>query len=227
MKAMILAAGRGERMRPLTDDTPKPLLEVAGKSLIEHQVEKLVAAGFTELVINVSWRGEQIIECLGDGRRQGCEIQFSRETEALETAGGIIQALPLLGAAPFALVNADIWTDYPLAELRAASLAEDGRAHLVLVDNPPQHSRGDFLLGENGRIARPGGDEPQTLTYSGIAVFQPGFFAGAKPGKQPLLPWLEKWIAETALSGEYYGGDWLDVGTPERLAELDARLGIL
>ena len=227
MKAMILAAGRGERMRPLTDDTPKPLLEVAGKSLIEHQVEKLIAAGFTGLVINVSWLGEQIIERLGDGRSQGCEIQFSRETEALEAAGGIIQALPLLGAAPFALVNGDIWTDYPLAELRGSVLTGDCRAHLVLVDNPPQHPRGDFLLAENGRIARPGGEEFQTLTYSGIAVFHPGFFAGAEPGKQPLLPWLEKWIAETALSGKYYGGDWLDVGTPERLAELDARLGIL
>ena len=141
--------------------------------------------------------------------------------------GGIIQALPLLGAAPFALVNADIWTDYPLAELRNASLAEDCRAHLVLVDNPPQHPRGDFLLRETGRITRPGGEESQTLTYSGIALIQPGFFAGAEPGKQPLLPWLEKWIAETAVSAEYYPGSWFDIGTPERLAELDARLGIL
>lgn len=227
MRAMILAAGRGERMRPLTDTTPKPLLEVAGKPLIEHHIEKLVAAGFTELVINVSWLGEQIMERLGKGERWGCDIAFSTEVEALETAGGIIQALPLLGEEPFALVNGDIWTDYTLASLRERGLEPGCRAHLVLVDNPPQHPRGDFMLGEDARVSQLTGPTNHALTYAGIAVFDPAFFAGAEPGKQPLLPWLDKWIAATAISGEHFRGTWFDVGTPERLAELDARLGIL
>jgi MurNAc alpha-1-phosphate uridylyltransferase len=226
MKAMILAAGRGERMRPLTDETPKPLLSVAGKSLIEHQIEKLVAAGFADLVINVSWLGDQIIERLGQGERWGCQIRYSPEPEALETAGGIIQALPLLGAEPFALVNGDIWSDYPLEKLHRVELAAEACAHLVMIDNPPQHAGGDFLLDEERRLRQAGESASATLTYSGMAVMRPDCFHGASAGKQALRPWLDEWISRSAVTGEHYSGNWTDVGTPERLAELDARLGM-
>ncbi len=219
MKAMILAAGKGERMRPLTEHTPKPLLRVGGRALIDYHVERLVQAGFRELVINVSWLGEQIVEHLVAEPR-GSEIAWSREAEPLETAGGIIQALPLLGDQPFAIVNGDIWTDYPFAPLRELQLPATG-AHLVLVDNPPQHPGGDFRLHSDGALDR--ADSPR-LTYAGIGVYTPGFFAGCEPGKRPLLPLLEAAIARRALSGEHYRGEWEDVGTPERLAALDVRL---
>lgn len=226
MKAMILAAGIGERMRPLTNDRPKPLLEVGGKPLIQYHLENLVCAGFSELVINVSWLGEQIEAFVSD-RDWGCRVHWSREATPLETAGGIIQALPLLGEAPFALVNGDIWTDYPLQQLLRYQDIAAGCAHLVLVDNPPQHPDGDFHLGEDGRLQRLAPAAARRLTYAGIAVFHPGFFAGATPGKQPLLPYLERAMQAGRVAGEYYGGQWEDVGTPERLRALDARLGIL
>jgi len=227
VKAMILAAGLGERMRPLTDRTPKPLLPVGGKPLLQWHLENLVRAGFEDIVINVSHLAGQIESFVGDGSRWNCRVEWSREAEPLETAGGIIKALPLLGDEPFALVNADIWSDYPLERLQA-SLPGPGRlAHLVLVDNPPQHHKGDFVLAADGRV----GCRPQrgghTLTYSGMALYHPRFFAGTSPGKQPLLPLLERAIAAGQLGGEHYGGHWTDVGTPERLRELDARLGLL
>ena len=238
MKVMILAAGKGERMRPLTDKTPKPLLRVGGMPLIEHHIRALAAAGFGEIVINVAYLGEQIVAFCGDGARWGVSIQFSREDEPLETAGGIIKALPLLGEQPFALVNGDVYTDYPLAQLRRVLPATAG-AHLVLVDNPAQHPMGDFCLALEP-IGRPSiADEVPTsghavveraadeigLTYSGLGVYSPGLFDGCEPGKHPLRPLLSRAISDGRLTGEHFLGTWVDVGTPQRLAELDARLG--
>lgn len=225
MKAIVLAAGKGERMQPLTLETPKPLLEAGGKSLIRHQVEKLAAAGFSDLVINLAWLGEQVEAALGDGRDFGVTITWSREGEPLETAGGIIHALSLLEAGTpgqaFASVNSDIWTDYPFAALPDID-GRDLQAHLVLVDNPEHHPDGDFVL-EDGRV-REGGDDEQKLTFSGIAVYHPTLFAGIAPGKHPLAPLLKKAMAEGRVSGEYYGGQWFDIGTPERLQALDRLL---
>ncbi|MEE4191421.1 MAG: nucleotidyltransferase family protein [Halieaceae bacterium] len=221
MKAMILAAGRGERMRPLTEHTPKPLLPVAGRPLIEYHVERLLAAGFDGLVINVSWLGEQIVAHL-EASSWAQHIRWSREDTPLETAGGIVQALPLLGDAPFAVVNGDIWTDYPFAALQEQA-PPPGGAHLVLVDNPAQHPRGDFRLQASGLLDR---GQQDRHTYSGIGVYTPALFAGLAAGARPLLPLLEQAIAADALSGEHYAGDWEDVGTPERLAALDERLAI-
>ena len=226
MKAMILAAGKGERMRPLTETRPKPLLDVGAKPLIQYHVENLVAAGFRELVINVSWLGEQIVEFL-ESRDWGCRIHWSREATPLETAGGIIQALPALGSAPFALVNGDVWTDYPLGDLRRWDSLPEAHAHLVLVDNPAHHPAGDFYLDGDGRLLRQAPAGGQRLTYSGLAVFHPAVFAGASPGKQPLLPFLEQAMERRRVHGEHYSGGWEDVGTPERLRALDARLSIL
>jgi len=218
MKAMILAAGRGERMRPLTDHTPKPLLQVGGKALIEHLIESLADAGFRELVINHAHLGERMEAALGDGVRYGVRIVWSREPEgALETGGGIHQALPLLGDAPFLAVNSDIWTDYPFARLRQEP---HGLAHLVLVDNPPHHPQGDFAL-QNG-LVRPEG--VQRLTFSGIGLYRPELFQGCPPGKFPLAPLLRAAMLREAVSGEHYDGAWVDVGTPERLAALDRDL---
>lgn len=225
MKAMLLAAGRGERMRPLTLHRPKPLLEVRGRALIDRHISALVAAGIGELVINVSWCAGQIVDHCGDGSRYGARIRYSREPEPLETAGGIIQALPLLGAAPFLLVNADILTDYPFAGLRAvaASVAatDAGQAtadaHLVLVDNPTHNAAGDFSL-RAGRVTQAAGP---TLTYAGIGVYDPAFFRGCEPGSRPLRPLLERAIAARRLRGEHYRGLWADVGTPERLRRLN------
>ncbi len=221
MKAMILAAGRGERMRPLTEHTPKPLLRVGGKALIEYHVERLLAAGFESLVINVSWLSEQIVAHLA-ASPWAQHIHWSREATPLETAGGIVQALPLLGDAPFAVVNGDIWTDYPFEQLLAQVPAAGG-AHLVLVDNPAQHPQGDFRLRARGLLDR---GEGERHTYSGIGVYSPALFADLEPGPRPMLPLLEQAIATGALSGEHYPGGWEDVGTPERLAALDARLAI-
>ncbi|MCX2983356.1 nucleotidyltransferase family protein [Halieaceae bacterium IMCC14734] len=226
MKAMILAAGLGERMRPLTDLTPKPLLPVGGKPLIQWHIENLVAAGFTNVVINTSHLGEQIEAFLGDGGSWGCQIEYSREAQPLETAGGIVQALPLLGAGPFALVNGDVWCDYPLSHLRDLPMAAAHLAHLVLVDNPAHHD-GDFVLeGDAVRLVEQPGGAP-ALTYAGIAVYRPEFFAGTAPGKLPLRPLLDAAIAASAVSGEHFSGRWTDVGTPQRLKELDASLSIL
>lgn len=220
MRAMILAAGRGERMRPLTDHTPKPLLVAGGKPLIVHQVERLRAAGIEQVVINVAWHADLIENALGDGSALGVNIRYSREPEgALETAGGIRHALGLLGDRPFVVANSDIFCDFPLAAL--GDLAPGDLAHLVLVDNPPHHAEGDFAL-EHGRVRTQG--RPR-YTYSGIGVFQPKLFSGLAPGVRPLRPVLEEAIASGQVSGQHHTGTWLDVGTPERLARLDWLLG--
>ena len=217
MKAMILAAGRGERMRPLTDTTPKPLLRAAGKPLIVYHLEALAAAGFAEVVINHAHLGEQIEQFLGDGSRYGLAIHYSHEKQALETGGGIFRALPLLGEAPFAVINGDVWSDYPYSRLRQLAVE---RAHLVLVDNPPQHPTGDFLL-HQGRVLE---GEGERLTFSGIGVYHPSLFAGCAAGAFPLAPLLREAMRAGAVSGEHYHGRWFDIGTPERLAQLDALL---
>jgi N-acetyl-alpha-D-muramate 1-phosphate uridylyltransferase len=219
MKVMVLAAGRGERMRPLTDVRPKPLMEVAGKPLIVWHLERLARAGFRDVVINVSWLGDQIIDALGDGGRHGVKIAWSREPwPALETGGGLVNALPLLGDGPFLLVNSDVYTDVDFAALR---IAPGDLAHLVLVANPPHHVQGDFWL-DQGRIRTDGGER---LTYSGISLMRPALFAGAEPGRFPLLPWLIRARDAGKLGGQKHAGRWLDIGTPERLHELDAELG--
>ena len=216
---MVLAAGRGERMRPLTDDQPKPLLRVGGKRLIEYHLERLSAAGFREVVINTGWLGDRIEAALGTGAQFGLAITYSHERpEALETGGGIFKALPLLGSGPFLLVNGDVWTDIDFGALRRDP--PGSLAHLVLVPNPPQHARGDFLL-EDGLLSE---GEGSRQTYSGIGIFQPQLFAGCQPGKFPLLPLLRQAIARRALSGELHAGRWYDIGTAERLAALDAQL---
>lgn len=218
MKAMILAAGKGERMRPLTLHTPKPLLPVAGKPLIQWHIEALARAGFKQLVINHAWLGEQVEAAFGDGSRLGVRISWSAEGQPLETAGGILRALPLLGAAPFVLVNGDIWCDFDFARLQ---LPAGKLAHLVLVDNPPFKQGGDFLL-DAGRVANPAEDQrARALTYSGIAVLSPQLFAGLTAGPQPLAPLLRAAAQQDLVSGEYHAGHWLDVGTPERLQQAD------
>jgi MurNAc alpha-1-phosphate uridylyltransferase len=220
MKVMILAAGAGERMRPLTDHTPKPLLSVGGRPLIEHHIVRLARAGYGELVINVSHLAQQIIDFCGDGDRWGVSIRYSPEEEPLETAGGIQRALPLLGRQPFLIVNGDIWSDYDFAQLRGYRPARGEGAHLVLVRNPPHHPEGDFLLDDEGRVReRP--DGRPGLTYAGIGIYTPGFFRELDPGKLPLRPLLDHAIRESRLTGEYYPGNWEDVGTRERLQALD------
>ena len=223
MKAMILAAGVGERMRPLTDHTPKPLLRVAGTPLIEHHIRRLAAAGFGELVINVSHLGEQLMGYCSDGRRWGVSIVYSEEDAPLETAGGIIKALPLLGDAPFLVVNGDVWIDYPFERLAAYSLRSGESGHLVMVDNPPQHPGGDFHLDRDGwiRLLQP---DTEGSTYAGVGVYTPGFFAGQPAGKRPMRPLMDAAIRQGRLGGECYRGQWQDVGTPERLRELDTRI---
>jgi MurNAc alpha-1-phosphate uridylyltransferase len=223
MKVMLLAAGKGTRMLPLTQHTPKPLLQAGGRSLIEHQLRKLQAAGFRDCVINHAWLGAQIEAALGDGQQLGLNIQWSREDEPLETAGGIVQALPLLGAEPFAVVNADVWTDYPFARLR--TVLQPGRwAHLVLVPNPPQHPQGDFVLLPEGRPALRETAQEQAHTFSGIAVYHPALFAAVTERKCALLPLLQQAIRSGRASAELYNGVWQDIGTPERLQALDLSL---
>lgn len=234
MKAMILAAGRGERMRPLTDHCPKPLLQVGGRSLLEWHLLALARAGVREVVINLAWQGAMIPAALGDGSRFGVRIAYSDEHEhALETAGGIIQALPLLGEAPFLVINGDIWTDFDYA--RPPRLDAEAQGSLILVPNPPQHPRGDFALlprregeAEADILADPAALEsagaPQRFTFSGIAVYRSEFFAGVAAGRQPLLPLLRRAAAAGRLRGRLYQGLWSDVGTPDRLQELDERL---
>ena len=214
MKAMILAAGRGERMRPLTQSIPKPLLRVGGQSLIEYHLYALARNGIREVVINLSWLGEQISTYLGDGQRYGLRISYSQEGAIpLETAGGIIQALPLLGDAPFLLVNGDIYSEFDFAALPAKI---SGDAHLLLVDNPAHHPQGDFAL-HGERLALQG----DRLTYSGIGIYSPRLFAQLAPGIRPLAPLLREAIERGAISGQYFHGQWWDVGTPERLQQLD------
>ena len=220
MKAMILAAGRGERMRPLTDHTPKPLLPVAGQPLIVHHLKALRAAGIGEIVINTGHLGEQLPAMLGNGRDWGVRIAWSPEPpDALETGGGVFQALPLLGPEPFLVVNGDVWTDYPFVRLLATP---DVLAHLVLVSNPPHHSRGDFALTDDGRVEESGA---RRLTFSGISVLRPELFVGCASGRFPLGPLLRRAMTAGQVSGEYYAGDWRDIGTPQRLGELDRELG--
>ena len=220
MKAMILAAGRGERLRPLTDATPKALVEAGGKPLIAWPLERLAASGWREVVVNVSHLAEQIVERIGDGARLGVRIAYSREPQPLETAGGIANALALLGDAPFLLVNADIYCEFPFDRL--SSIALGGRlAHLVLVPNPAHRAAGDFSL--QGGIVGNGG--APRYTYAGVAVVSPAMVAGVKRGaKAPLGPLLHQAADAGRLSGELYQGLWQDVGTAERLAELRSRL---
>lgn len=238
---MLLAAGRGERMRPLTDHTPKPLLQVGGKPLIVWHIERLVRANIRELVINHAHLGAQIEKALGDGSRFGARIQYSPEASALETAGGIANALPLLCPSPagggegepFAVINGDIFCDYDFAQLRsrvAALQANGDAAHLVLVDNPPHHVGGDFYL-QDGRVT-PGSNvssilDPRSsiLTFSGIGIYHPSLFKDIPRGSvAPLAPLLRAQIALGKVSGEHHKGFWVDVGTPQRLAELDSQV---
>lgn len=219
MKAMILAAGRGERMRPLTDETPKPLLAAGGKPLIAHQIERLAAAGFEDLVINHAHLGDQIEAALGDGRRWGIRIRYSPEEQALETGGGIFRALPWLGPGPFVVVNADIWTDLDFRRLRHAP---SGLAHLVLVPNPRHHPQGDFAFAA-GRVQR---DGTPRYTFSGIGLYRPELFAGCRPGAFPLAPLLRAAMDLGQVEGEIHAGRWFDIGTPERLHALDRMLRI-
>ena len=238
MIAMILAAGRGERMRPLTDHTPKPLLGAGGKPLIVWHIERLVNAGITELVINHAHLGEKIEKVLGDGSRFGAQIQYSAEASALETAGGIANAMPFLlrshgggfegEGSPFAVINGDIYCDYDFARLpeRAAALLASGdAAHLVLVDNPVHHPNGDFCLEGNRITSSILNPESSLLTFSGIGLYQPALFSHIPRGSvAPLAPLLRAQIALGKVSGEHHAGFWLDVGTPQRLQELDEYL---
>ncbi len=228
MRAMILAAGRGERMRPLTDHTPKPLLQAGGKPLIAWHIERLVRAGITELVINHAHLGAQIERVLGDGSRFGAAIRYSDEGTALETAGGIANALHLLGDDIFAVINGDIYCDYNFARLPALAAQVQERqdaAHLVLVDNPAHHPQGDFLLQDGRVIDSAPAPRPPALTFSGIGLYHPELFADIPRGsKAALAPLLRKHIALGKVSGEHHRGIWIDVGTPQRLHELDRQL---
>ena len=217
---MVLAAGRGERMRPLTLARPKPLLEAGGTPLIVHHLRALAAAGFEDVVVNLSWLGGQIREALGDGTRHGLRIHYSDEgPEPLETGGGIFRALPLLGDGPFLVLNGDTWSDIPYVDLRER-LAPVDLAHLVLVPNPDHNPGGDFVL-EHGRIVETSGDR---LTFSGVGIYRAEIFAGCRDGIFKLAPLLRAAARDGRVSGEIHAGAWLDIGTPERLVELDARL---
>ncbi|QHH95564.1 nucleotidyltransferase family protein [Acinetobacter gyllenbergii] len=223
MKAMILAAGLGNRMRPLTLHTPKPLLEVGGKPLIVWHIEKLKAVGVTEIVINTAWLGDKLVAALGDGSQFDVTILWSHEGEGLETAGGIINALPLLGDQPFILVNGDVWTTMDFSSLLNIQL-EDKQAHLVLVENPPQHLKGDFILANDLAYTFEQEQLGEALTYSGVAVLAPQMFAGLENGKRPLAPLLKQAMQQQQVSAEKMQAIWVDVGTPERLQQLDQQI---
>jgi len=211
MRAMILAAGRGERLRPLTDELPKPLVEIAGKPLIEYHLEALAGAGFREVVINQGHLGDLLPEALGDGRRWGLNIHWSDEQpEALETGGGIFKALPLLGSGPFLVINGDLRTDYPFARLRAVKC---DWAHLVMVPNPAHNPGGDFAL-SGARIQQDGDNK---LTFSGMAVYHPRLFEGCQPGKFSVVPLVRSAMENHLVTGEEFQGGWNDIGTLERL----------
>ena len=224
MKVMILAAGRGERMRPLTDRMPKALLEAGGKPLIAHLIDRLARAGLSDLVVNVSHFAEQIEQRLGDGSSLGVHIAYSREDEPLETGGGIAYAMPLLGNAPFLVVNSDVYSDFEFGRLRSAAAALTRGtldAHLVVVDNPAHHPDGDFSL-HRKRLSREG---PARLTFSGIGVYSPAMFAAVKRGTRcPLMAVLAPAMNAGRVGGEHHRGAWIDVGTPERLDRLDRQL---
>lgn len=224
-RALILAAGLGKRMRPLTQTTPKPLLEVAGKPLIQFHIEKLVDAGVRDLVINTHWLADQLLASLGDGHQFGASIHWSYEPEILDTGGGMLNALPLLekdGDTEFIVVNGDVWTDYALSGLLDIQLPRES-AHLVMVPNPAQHMTGDFGINEQGMLSR---NARPTHTYSGMGLFSTGFIRRFRPDRRkfPLVESLQAGIACGKVSGELYQGDWKDVGTPERLDELNARV---
>lgn len=232
MKALVFSAGKGERMRPLTLHTPKPLLLAGGKPLIVWHLERLAAAGFKDVVINTSWLGAQFAPTLGDGSRWGLRLHFIDEgVVPLETGGGILNALPVLGDAPFLVVNGDVWTDLDFAALPRVPY---GDAHLVLVDNPLQHPRGDFILRPDGQVSDDG--DAARLTYAGVGVFSPAIIAGwrsvigatngaaASPPQFGLAPLMRHAMAHGRVSGQHHRGRWTDVGTPERLAQLDAAL---
>ena len=223
MKAMILAAGMGNRMRPLTLHTPKPLLEVGGKPLIVWHIEKLQKIGVQEIVINTAWLGEKLVDALGDGSQFGVKILWSHEGQGLETEGGIIKALPLLGNEPFILVNGDVWTTMDFAPLLNVQLQDD-LAHLVLVENPVQHPQGDFTLAANKAYTFEQARSGENLTYSGVAVMHPQMFDGLESGKRPLAPLLKQAMQEEKISAHKLQGVWMDVGTPERLNALDQQI---
>lgn len=219
MIAMILAAGRGERMRPLTDSLPKPLLSVAGKPLIVHHLQKLKAAGIQEVVINYAWLGQKLVEALGDGSAFGLRIHWSPELDGgLETGGGIRHALPLLGNEPFLIVNGDTWVDADYQQFSQHQLADDADVHLWLVDNPPQHPDGDFAL-QDGRVI-----DTKAFTYAGIALYRPQLFSDLPEGKYSVVPYLRQWMQDNRVTGTHLQAEWRDIGTPERLAQLDADL---
>lgn len=217
--AIILAAGEGRRMKPLTDTRPKPLIKVAEKSLLERHIEGLAAAGFTEIVVNASYFASQIVDFCDDRQFGDARVTVVVEETPLETAGGIVNALPLLGERPFVVVNGDVFTDFPLARLQALDLQDD-LAHLVMAPNPEHHPAGDFVL-KNGRLLA--GGQPR-VTYAGLSVMSPQLFEGMKPGKSALRPLLDTAIIEARLSGQLWSGLWSDVGTPARLRELENKL---
>lgn len=224
MKAMILAAGLGKRMRPLTDTLPKPLLSVGGKPLLIYHLDRLCERGVTDLVINTAYLGDKIEAALGDGSAWGVSITYSREQEPLETGGGLLQALPLLGDEPFLLINGDIWTDYPFERLLDLRLAEEQLGHLVLVPNPRHHRQGDFAL-DKGRLLH-NSELDEGYTFSGISLLRPQLIGEYSERRHafPLREALAEAIAQNRLGGEVYSGDWWDIGTPERLRELDEQL---
>ncbi|HEX7387413.1 MAG TPA: nucleotidyltransferase family protein [Castellaniella sp.] len=226
MRAMILAAGRGERMRPLTDTCPKPLLKVAGKPLIVWHILRLAQAGFHDIVINHAWLGEQILDTLGHGEALGVRLHYSAESPALETAGGIAHALHFFEGHAFLVVNSDIWCDWDpgTAIVAEKGMSETHQAHLVLVDNPVHHPAGDFVLQPDCQVALPVSGQ-STLTYAGIGVFHPSLFAALSLSRPaPLAPLLRAAMERHAVTGERHAGAWTDVGTPQRLAELDCAL---
>jgi MurNAc alpha-1-phosphate uridylyltransferase len=243
MRAMILAAGRGERMRPLTLERPKPLLRVGGEALIEHHLRALAAAGFREVIVNLSWLGGQIREALGDGSRYGLELTYSDEgPQPLETGGGIFRALSWLcpmGVETFLVLNGDVWMDFPYARLRenfSRGLPGKDQAHLVLVPNPPHNARGDFATLDGRMVEGLPDMDPETAvaqriaalpryTFSGLGVYHPSLFNGCRDGVFKLAPLLRNAAVHGRVGVELFDGDWLDIGTPERLAALDARLG--
>jgi N-acetyl-alpha-D-muramate 1-phosphate uridylyltransferase len=223
MKAMILAAGLGNRMRPLTLHTPKPLLAVADKPLIVWHIEKLKNMGVTEIVINTAWLADKLVEALGDGAALGVKILWSHEGEGLETAGGIINALPLLGHAPFILVNGDVWTTMDFAPLLDIQL-NDHLAHLILVDNPTQHPNGDFTLSAGRAYTFEQNVQGENLTFSGISIIHPKMFDGLAAGKRALAPLLKQSMLDAKIAASKLQGAWVDVGTPERLSQLDQQI---
>lgn len=220
--AMILAAGRGERMRPITDSMPKPMVPVLGKPLIVYHIERLATAGIRNIVVNHAWLGEQIEDALQDGAHFNVNIQYSREQEALETAGGIVKALPLLGKEPFLVVNGDVYCDVNL--WRFCSEPFKGLAKLLLVANPPHNATGDFAI-KTGRLVEKS-DGEHAYTFSGIGVYHPDFFAGLPVTKQPLAPLIRQHLSNDLIAAQLFSGHWSDVGTPERLQQLEQELSV-